>query len=69
MSLVAIPVEKNYEGHQRTYTIPEVHCRKGVPVRFYPAAMGRLCELTREDDYETVAEAETDLKYALRAEL
>lgn len=63
-----VPVEKEYDGRERTYTIPPEHRRKEVPVRLSPAALRRLHELAKEDDHEASAEAETDLRHALRAE-
>lgn len=63
-----VPVEKSYEGRERTYRVPKAHRRKKVPVRLSPAALRRLCELAKEDDHEASAEAATDLRHALRAE-
>lgn len=68
LEAAGVPVERGYEGKERTYTIPPTRRRKDVPVRLSPAALRRLYELAKEDDHEAAAEAETDLRHALRAE-
>ena len=68
LEAAGVPVVRSYEGPNRAYTIPPEYRRKDVPVRLSPAALRRLCELAKEDDHEAAAEAETDLRRALRAE-
>jgi predicted DNA-binding transcriptional regulator YafY len=68
LTAAGIPVEKDRDGRERTYAIPNPRWRTRVPVRLSPPAPHRLLELAEADDHPASVEAEHALRAAMKAE-